>query len=65
MRTIEFKIEVANVPDDLTPESLSEHKRRVLQHVEAEIDAHHGRLLKDEEERKKKAQKANGNAGGR
>jgi hypothetical protein len=54
MRTVEYRFEIADVPDDITPERLADHKRRILTHVETTIDTHHKELLEGENERRKK-----------
>jgi hypothetical protein len=54
MRTLEYRFDIADVPDDITPQVLADHKRRVLAHVETTIDAHHKDVLDREDERRKK-----------
>jgi hypothetical protein len=52
---VTFQFDVADIPSEITPEMLAEHKRRAMAHFEATIDAHHEQLVKDHDERKKKA----------
>jgi hypothetical protein len=52
MKKITYEFEIADIPDVITPERLAEHKKQILAHVEATVDAHHEALLTDDGQKK-------------